>query len=166
MILSRDDARALSDKIVALSKADSCIVTIDGFDSRHIRFAQNMATTNGAPGSIEIAVESHFGKRAGSATGTELNDDALATLVAASEKTAQLAPENPEFMPPLGAQNYAADTAFAVATRDATSDQLTAAIAPVLKQAQAKNLQASGYLEIGTAFSSFATSKGLFAYDP
>ena len=34
-----------------------------------------------------------------------------------------------------------------------------------MQQAEAKNLQASGFLEIGTSFSCFATSKGLFAYD-
>jgi predicted Zn-dependent protease len=42
---------------------------------------------------------------------------------------------------------------------------LAAAIQPVLQQAQAKNLQASGFLNIGTSFSSFANSKGLFVYD-
>jgi len=35
----------------------------------------------------------------------------------------------------------------------------------VLQQAQAQNLQASGFLNIGTSFSSFANSKGLFVYD-
>ena len=49
MILSEADARDLTKKVLALSKADSCIVTIDGSEDKHIRFAQNMATTNGAP---------------------------------------------------------------------------------------------------------------------
>jgi predicted Zn-dependent protease len=124
-----------------------------------------MATTNGAPSSIEVSVESHFGKRSGSSTGTDLTDDALAALVAASEKTARLAPENPEFMPPIGPQKYPVCTAFSPATQAATSAMLAAAIQPVLKQAADKNLQASGFLEIGTSFSAMATSNGLFVYD-
>jgi predicted Zn-dependent protease len=165
VILNEADARSLTAKVLALSKADSCVVTIGGSEERHVRFAQNMATTNGAPSGIELGVESHFGKRSGSASGTDLSDDALAALVAASENTAKLAPENPEFMPPIGPQKYAAGTAFSAATQATTSAMLAGAIQPVLQQAQAKNLQASGFLNIGTSFSSFANSSGLFVYD-
>ena len=165
MILSEAEARALTKKIVALSHADSCIVTIDGYEGRHIRYAQNMATTNGAPSGIEIGVESHYGKRSGSASGTDIDDDSLRALVAAAESTAQRAPENPEFMPPLGPQSYAPGQAFFPATRDASSAMLASAIEPVLRQAEAKNLQASGFLQAGTSFSSLATSAGLWVYD-
>ena len=165
MILSEADAQGITNKLLALSKADSCIVTIGGSENRHVRFAQNMAKTNGSPSDIEVGVESHFGKKSGSASGTDLSDDALAALVAASENTAKLAPENPEFMPPIGPQKYLTGTAFSSATQSTTSATLAGAILPVLQQAQAKNLQASGFLSIGTSFSSFATSKGLFVYD-
>lgn len=165
MILNEEEARSLTAKILGLSKADSCIVTIAGSEQRYVRFAQNMATTNGSPSGIEIGVESHFGKKSGSASGTDLGDDALAALVAAAEETAKLAPENPEFMPPIGPQKYAAGTAFSPTTQAATSAMLAGAIQPVLQQAQAQNLQASGFLKIGTSFSSFANSLGLFVYD-
>ncbi len=165
MILSEPDARALTKKILALSRADSCIVTINGTESRHVRFAQNMATTNGSPSSMDITVESHFGKRSGSATGNDSSDEGLAALVAASESTAKLAPENPEFMPPLGPQHYTTGTAFSAATQATNSEQMAAAILPVLKQAQDKNLQASGYLEVDTSFASMGTSAGLFVSD-
>jgi predicted Zn-dependent protease len=165
VILNEADARSLTNKILALSKAESCIVTLGGSEERHVRFAQNMATTNGAPNGMEVGVESHFGKKSGSASGTDLSDDALAALVAASENTAKLAPENPEFMPPIGPQTYAVGSDFSPATQAATSAMLAAAIQPVLQQAQAKNLQASGFLNVGTSFSSFANSNGLFAYD-
>ena len=163
--LCQDDAKAITNKVLALSKADSCIVSLDSTEERHVRFAQNMATTNGSPSSLDINIESHFGKRSGSASGTDLSDDALAALVAASEDIAKRAPENPEFMPPIGPQKYPDSTSFSTATQTTTSDMLAAAILPVLQRAQAQNLQASGFLNIGTAFSSYANSKGLFAYD-
>lgn len=165
MILSEANAQDITKKVLALSKADSCIVTISGFDNRHIRYAQNMATTNGAPSGIEISVESHFGKQSGSASSTDLDDAALAALVTASENTAKLAPENPEFMPPIGPQKYTQGSAFSPVTQATTSDALAAAIQPVLQLAETKKLQASGFLEIGTSFSSFANSAGLFVYD-
>ncbi len=165
MILSEAEAQAVTNKILALSKADSCIVTIGGSEDRHIRFAQNMATTNGSPSSLDIGVESHFGKKSGSASGTDISDAALAALVAASESTAKLAPENPEFMPPIGPQKYPVSTTFSEATRNTTSSLLAAAILPVLQQAEAKNLQASCFLDVGAGFSSFANSQGLFVYN-
>jgi predicted Zn-dependent protease len=165
MMMNEADAQALAQKILGLSQAESCIVSIDGGEGRHIRFAQNRATTNGAPSSRSVTVESHYGQHSGSASGTELGDDALLALVRASEDVAQRAPENPEFMPPLGPQTYAATTAFADATANATPAQLADAVAPVMRDAAAKQLQSSGYLELGTGFSAFATSKGLFAYD-
>ncbi len=165
MILTEADTQGITKKIVALSKADSCTVSISGYEDRHIRYAQNMATTNGSPSGVEISVESHFGKRVGSASGNDLSDEGLTALVDASERTAKLAPENPEFLPPLGPQKYGRGTAFSPATQSASSEMLAAAIQPVLQQTQAKNLQASGFLEIGTSFSSFGTSKGLFVYD-
>jgi predicted Zn-dependent protease len=165
MILSAADAQGLTAKVLALSQADSCTVTLSGSEQRHIRFAQNMATTNGAPSDVEISVESSFGRRAGSASGTLLDDASLAALVAASEATAQRAPENPEYLPPIGPQKYGAGSAFFPSTQGASSVQLAAAVQPVMQQAQAKNLQASGFLQIGNSFSSFATSKGLFVFD-
>ena len=128
MILSQDDARALSNKILALSKADSCIVTISGSEERYLRYAQNMATTAGSPSSLDIAVESHFGLRSGSASASDTDDDSLANLVAQSEQIARLAPENPEFMPPVGPQTYVAGSAFAPATQAATSDGMAAEV--------------------------------------
>jgi predicted Zn-dependent protease len=165
VILSAADAKSITDKILALSKADSCIVTLDGSEERYVRFAQNMATTNGSPSTLDIGVESHFGKRSGSASGTDLSDEALKALVTAAENTAKLAPENPEFMPPIGPQKYAAGTSFSPVTQATSSDMLATAIQPVLQKAEAQNLQGSGFLHIDTAFSSFANSKGLFAYD-
>jgi predicted Zn-dependent protease len=165
MILGVDEARALTTKILALSKADSCLVTITGGDERYVRFAQNMATTAGAPASISVSVQSNFGLRSGSASGGDLRDDALAALVAESEHLAKLAPENPEFMPPLGPQTYVTGSAFSPATQSTTSAALAASVQPTLAQAEAKGLQASGYVDLSTGFTAFATSAGLYAYD-
>ena len=165
MILSQDDARALNNKILALSKADSCCISISGSEERYLRYAQNMATTAGSPSSLDVTVESHVGLRSGSASGTDVDDDSLAKLVAQAEQTAKLAPENPEFMPPIGPQKYVTGTAFSAATQAATSDMLASAVKPVLQQAEAKDSQASGFLDVGTSFSTFGNSAGLFTYD-
>ncbi len=165
MILSRDDAQSLTKKILGMSKAESCCVSISGSEERYLRSAQNMATAAGSPSSLDISVESHFGLRTGTASGSDLDDDSLAKLVSQSEQIAKLAPENPEFMPPIGPQDYVAGTGFCAATQSVTSDMMAAAVKPLLQQAEAKHLQASSFLDVGTNFSSFGNSAGLFVYD-
>ena len=165
MILSEAETRDLTHKVLGFSKAESSTVTISGFEQRHLRYAQNMATTSGAPSGISISVESHFGKRSGSASGTDLDDKALKALVAASEETAQRAPANPEFMPPLGPQKYVTGSSFFPSTNTTSSAMMAQALQPTLQQAEAKNILASGFLQIGTDFTSFGTSKGLFVHD-
>ncbi len=165
MILSEAETRELTGRIIGLSQADSCLVSIGGHERRHIRYAQNMATTSGAPSGISIGIESHFGKRSGSASGNALDDVSLRALVAASEATARRAPENPEFLPPPGPQKYPAGSAFFPATQEASPAQLAATVQPVLRQAEAQSLQASGFLQTGVRFSSLASGTGLFVHD-
>ena len=165
MILTEAEALERTKKIMSLCHADSCLVTLDGFDQRHVRFAQNMATTSGAPSGVSITVEAHYGQKSGSATGTDFDDAALKKLVAQAEDTAQRAPANPEFMAPLGPQQYLSGTAFFPSTRDTSSAALAAAVHPVMQEAAAKNLQSSGFLQTNCTFSSLATSKGLWVYD-
>ena len=74
--------------------------------------------------------------------------------------------ENPEFMPPIGPQKYPAGTAFCSGNAGTTSAMLAAAIQPVLQQAQAKNLQASGFLDIGTVVFQLRQQQGPFRLRP
>ena len=67
MMLSSGEAKALTDRLLARSQADACVVKIEGSDGVNLRFARGNATTNGATGKLTVRVESHFGKRAGAA---------------------------------------------------------------------------------------------------
>src|SRR5690606_28836635 len=72
----------------------------------NLRYARNTVTTAGARENVSISVRSSFGKRSGSATSNEFSDAALEAAVRRSEELAKLAPEDPEFMPPLPQQDY------------------------------------------------------------
>ena len=55
---------------------------------------------------MQLQVASAFGKRQGITTINEYDDASLEKAVRRAETLAQLAPENPEYMPLLGPQNY------------------------------------------------------------
>jgi predicted Zn-dependent protease len=88
----------------------------------NIRYARNTVTTSGKRKNMTVSIMSYFGKRSGTATLNEFDDDSLAAGVRQSEELAKLAPENPEFMEPLGPQTYQESKAFSETTATITPD--------------------------------------------
>jgi predicted Zn-dependent protease len=165
MMLSPSDAKAIADRLLARSKADGCIVRIEGADDTNLRFARGNATTNGSGSKLSVRVESHFGKRAGAASVSGLDADALAEAVGRSEEIARLVPDNPELMPPLGPQTYAAGAGYDAATADVRTDRLAAGAAPAIEAARSRDADVAGYAAAGQTFEATATSAGLFAHE-
>lgn len=164
MLLSPDEARRIAEQALALSKADSCIVSLSSHQRRNLRFARNNVTTSGLQDGVGLSVESHFGQRAGSASVNQFDAASIEAAVRTSEQLARLAPENPEFMPPLGPQTYLENRAYSASTAKAGPERLAALCRPVLDRAVAGKVEAAGFLESGASFSALATSKKLFAH--
>jgi predicted Zn-dependent protease len=112
MIFTPDEAKSITDRRLAASRAEGCIVHIRGGDSLNLRFARNSATSNGARSELSISVTSQFGQQSGSATVSSLDETELDAAQRRSEEIARLVPANPEQMPPLGPQQYSDGIAF------------------------------------------------------
>ena len=166
MLLSSTDARRLADRVLSRSKADHCIVSMRGRDSANLRFARGSSTTNGNRNALQITIESRFGRRAGAASVTEVDDAALAQALARSEEIARTAPENAELMPPLGPQSYEVGAGYDAPTAAMRVDGLAAASKPVIDAALGRNVDVAGYSITHDGFSAVANDAGLFAYDP
>lgn len=164
-ILSKDEAQALLKKVLAYSKADECEVNISGSDGGNIRYARNAVSTSGGISQNTLIVSSAYGKKLGTATINEFDDASLEKVVRRSEELAQLAPENPEFVPFLGPQQYPADAKTFEPRTAAIDPKFRAdAVAQSLQIAKDNNLTAAGYLENTAGYSAMMNSKGLFAY--
>ena len=105
--LSRDEAKALTDRVLALAKADETRVTINSSWSGNTRFAGNQITTNGGTIDTVVTITSTIGRRRASAQTNVLDEESLKRTVALAESLAKLSPEDPEIMPELGPQQYA-----------------------------------------------------------
>ena len=164
-IYTKEQAKAIMDKALSYSKADGCEVNIYGDVTGNIRYARNTVSTAGVNSNVELAVQSNFGKRVGTATINEFDDASLAKVVARSEELARLSPESPEFMAPLGPQSYDQSKSFSKATSQITPEFRAAVAASSIEPAKAKGVTAAGFLEDGQGFEAMANKKGLFAYD-
>lgn len=163
-ILTEEQAKAILDKVIALSKADECTAQLSGSISGNIRFALNNVSTAGIVDNTDLAVQVAFGKRVGVATINEFDDGALERVVRRAEDLARLAPENPEFVPAVEKQTYKASQTFSEATAAITPEYRAQVAADSIGPCRAEKLIAAGFLEDGQSFVAFANSKGNFGY--
>ncbi|MEO5888666.1 MAG: TldD/PmbA family protein [Ferruginibacter sp.] len=165
-LLTKEASMALLKKVLAYSKADECEVNLYGSDGGNIRYARNAVSTSGGITQNTLVVSSSFGKKSGIATINEFDDASLEKVVRRSEELAQLAPENPEYVPFLGPQTYLAQSkTFEPATAAIDPKYRTDAVAKSLEISKQSNLTAAGFLENSAGFSAMMNSKGLFAYN-
>ena len=165
-ILSKDEAKALMDKALALSKADECEVNLNGGTSGNIRYALNTVTTSGITDDLTMVIQSSFGKKSGTTTLNQFDDASIARAVKASEELARLAPENPEYMPILSQQDYVEGRGFVQKTADISPEYRAQAAADSILPSREKELTAAGFFNDQAGFQAMANSKGLFAWYP
>lgn len=163
-ILSNDDAKAILTRVMKLSKADDCEALLSGSVSGNIRYARNSVSTAGTASDATLAVQSNYGKRVGTATVNEFDDDSLARAVRRSEELARLSPENPEFMPVLGPQKYVSSRAYFDATANISPTYRARAAADSIEPSRKADAVAAGFLTDSADFQALMNSQGLYAY--
>ena len=164
-IISKDEAQAILKKVLSFAKADETTVSLGGSDGGNIRYARNAVSTAGESSTMSLGVSSSFGKKTGAATINEFDDASLQKCVKRAEELAQLAPENPEYMPLLGPQTFAESVGYLKSTADITPDTRAEMVGKSLQVSKEAKLEAAGFLENTTRFNSMMNSKGLFAYN-
>ena len=164
-VLSRADAEALVRRTLQFSKADAARVSVNSSRETNLRFADNQMSTSGATTNTTVRVQSVFGKRKASVVTNDRSEEGLRRAVAQSEALARLAPEDPEYLGELGAQQYAAVPAWFDSTAELTAEDRAKAAMSALAPARAgKELTVAGFIIANASAGAIGTSAGLFAY--
>jgi len=162
--ITQEQAKLICDKVLALSKADECRVSIQGSRTGNIRYAQNSVSTAGLNEDTQINVSVAFGKRQGTASLNEFDDKSLEKLVRRAEDVARLAPENPEFTPAAGKQLFKASNTFAKSTAAIDPEFRAQVAAHSIEESRKAKLQAAGFFIDSSGFEAIANSNGVFGY--
>jgi predicted Zn-dependent protease len=165
MIWTREQAKDLTDRALAMSKADQTLLVVNGSERGNVRFARNTVTTAGASSGTSLAITASFGKRSGTVTTAQFDDENLLRAVRSAEEIARLSPENPEGMPVLGAQSFAPSTAYFEDAANAGADWRATSVETAIALSRKQNVVTAGFVETQAGMQTVASSKGLFAYD-
>ena len=164
--LTRDQAKALADRTLALSKADGCQVSINSGADGNTRFAANDISTAGDSSNAVLSVSSRFGKRQAAVSTNVFDNASLRRAVETSERLAKLAPEDPEQMPLLAGQTDGTVQSAVPATERLTAAARADAVKVATDACQRAGLVAAGFIQRTAGAGAVANSAGLFAYHP
>lgn len=164
-LLTEAEARALADRVLAMSTADRTEISINSYWTGNTRSAVNRITTAGEIENTSVSVTARFGRREASASTNRLDEEGLEAAATAAAEQARLSPENPELMPLLGPQEYAESDGFHEATANLGPAERGHVAADAIGAATSRgDLTAAGYLTAADSAQAIANSRGMFAY--
>jgi predicted Zn-dependent protease len=163
--LSSAESLELSNRILGFAKADHTRVNIESGMRGFTRCAINRVTTAGTSHDTTVRLTSVFGKRVASTSTNRLDDVSLVAAVRDCEALARISPENPEYLPELGAEKYVAVNGYYPSTGDLTTESRARAASLGIKAAEEAKGIASSFIDVSAGSSAVATSNGLFAYN-
>jgi predicted Zn-dependent protease len=162
--MTREEAKALADRVLSFSKADQSRVNITREWNGNTRFADASITTSGGITDVTVTVTATVGRRRASATTNVLEDASLRRTAELAAQLARLSPEDPELMPELGPQSYATVNAYIEDTANLTPAARAGAVGRTVEAAGGGKIFVAGFLNVYIIEIAVATSNGLFAY--
>ena len=113
---------------------------------------------------INLFVQSSYGQKTGVATINEFDDASLEKAVRRAEELARFSPENEEYVPFLGPQQYSNPPTYVESTARIDAELRAKSTAASIAVCKTHDLIASGFLQDETNFTAIANTRGLRAY--
>lgn len=163
-VLSEGEARALSERILALVHADEARVNLSSGWDGNTRYAVNRITTAGDVDGVTASIMVGFGRRSATVSTNRFDDESLRATIERATTLARLSPEDPESMPELEPATFAATSGWSDATATLSAETRARAAEDAISRASAGGHEVAGFMEASARASSVANSRGLFGY--
>jgi len=161
---SREEVKAITDKVINMAKADGIEVEFNGGERSATRFANSNITANMVQFDRSVSITVHQGNKSGSTTVRDVDDAALKQAVEDASKRAEQAKENPEPAVLIGPQEYEPVDAVLPSGLNYGPAERARAVRQSLDICNKKGVLGSGYIPKVHQTTCSANSKGLFAY--
>ena len=161
---SRDEVKAITDKVIDMAKADAVEVEFNGGERSATRFANSNITANMVQFDRTVAITVYLGNKSGTVTVRDFDDAALKQGVADALKRASEAREASEAPVLTGPQEYEPVDAALPSGVNYGPAERARAVRQSLDICAKKGVLGSGYIPKVYQTTCTANSKGLFAY--
>jgi|SRR5579862_50459 len=163
-MLTREQAQKLTEKALSFSTFPECDISVNSSEHAFIRFALNDVTTSGFTVQQSMSISSVRDGKSGSTRVDEFDDDSLREAVKRTERLAEIAPPNPERVPPIEKQKYPETENYAASTASARNQAMIPHIRAIIDGARTKKLVAAGFFERSADTAAIANKQGNFGY--
>ena len=164
MLLTEQECKAICDKLLGYVTAEDAAVSVGSEDYSHLRFAGNGFTTAGRREDTNVGVTVWIGKRRASASTNETDDASLRAVVAQAEETARISPEDLEYLPTLGPQQYKPVEGYTDATVNISGEARAKAVADAIAACERDSALGAGFHQARGGAGASATKNGNFNF--
>lgn len=162
--MTKEQAKQTAEKALGYSEAENTVVTVSMNREGSTRFANNHITQNICNTNAGINVTAAFGNRIGKASGDDMNDDAVKTLVSRAVEMARSAHPDPEYMPPVKPAEYPEVDAYDEETDKFSPADRAAVIKQCIKKSTDEGFVTAGSISTRVNRLTVANSEGLLAF--
>src|SRR3954464_8121951 len=99
MSYSREEVKAVTDKVLNMAKADAVEVEFSGGERSATRYANSTITANLIEHDQEVTLTVRFDQKTAPLTVHQFDDDSLKRAISEAQPLAKQRPDNPELMP-------------------------------------------------------------------
>jgi predicted Zn-dependent protease len=166
-MISRDQAFALLDMALGAVTAESASAWLSGNLFGSTRIADNVATQCLRREDVSLHVTCAHGQQHASASTNDLGPEAVREVVRRAQEAARLSPPDPEFMPPLPAEEatrYPQIDDWCQATADLAPEHAPSELEQGIDEVRRAGHRLSGAYTHSAGLSAFANSNGLKGY--
>src|SRR5919107_282566 len=162
---SREEIKALTDKVLNMAKADAVEVDFTGGERSGTRWANSTITVNLVQFDQQVSVTVRLGNKTGSSSTREFDDESLKAMVDEATEAANTARDNPNLQPLVkGPQNYIPVDAALPAMVNFGPGERAEMVRKSVAVCDKKGALGSGYIPKVHQTTCSANSEGLFAY--
>ena len=162
---SREEIKALTDKVLNMAKADAVEVDFTGGERSGTRWANSTITVNLVQLDQQLSVNVRLGNKVGSASTREFDDDSLKAMVDEAAEAAKAARDNPNLQPLVkGPQDYLPVDAALPPMVNFGPGERAEMVRKSVAICDKKGALGSGYIPKTYQTTCSANSAGLFAY--
>jgi len=164
MLLTEQEARELTKKLLSYVKADDAVVTVASENYSHLRFAANAFTTSGARENTTANVVVWIDRKRGSSSANEVDDESLKAIVAEAQELARISPVDREYLPTLGPQTYQPVSGYVESTSNISLQDRAREINDVIARCENAGVIGAGFHQARGSATASATRNVNFNY--